>query len=125
MNTKFKSQKMEKNKTEKLFEFAKPYLKKNDFGAAHTQRVFDLAIKNFDIPKESGDLIFASIILHDIGGSSIKDQYEKGQGIAASLLHKLNYNEEVIQEVCNIIRTHHNHPDNPSPAFKILRVLHN
>ena len=32
---------------EKLFELANPYLEKNDFGVAHTRRVFDIAKKNF------------------------------------------------------------------------------
>ncbi len=63
---------------EKLFKLAKPYLEKNDFGMAHTQRVFDIARENFTVPSELRELTFASIILHDIGGSSIKDQYEKG-----------------------------------------------
>jgi hypothetical protein len=30
-------------KHEKLFDLAKPYLKKNEFGETHTQRVFELA----------------------------------------------------------------------------------
>jgi hypothetical protein len=32
-------------KFEKLFELAKPYLEKNDFGVTHTQRVFNIAKK--------------------------------------------------------------------------------
>jgi hypothetical protein len=35
---------------ETIFELAKPYLKKNDFGMPHTRRVFDIAKQNFDIP---------------------------------------------------------------------------
>ena len=111
---------MKNNKIELLFKLAKPYLEINDFGAAHTQRVFDIAGKYFDIPVELEDLVFTSIILHDAGGSSIKDQYEKGPEIASSLLHRLDYDEKIIQEVCGIIQTHHNHPENPSYAFKIL-----
>ena len=108
------------NKIEVLFKLAKPYLEINDLGAAHTQRVFDIAGKYFDIPVELEDLVFTSIILHDVGGSSVKDQYEKGPEIASSLLRKLDYDEKIIQEVCGIIQTHHNHPENPSYAFKVL-----
>src|SRR4030067_1649774 len=75
---------------EKLFALAKPILEKNDLGAAHTSRVLALARQNFSIPEKLEDLIVAAIILHDIGGGSIKDQYEKGPGIAASILQQMN-----------------------------------
>lgn len=111
---------MGKNKLEKLFELAKPYLEKNDFGFAHTQRVFNIARKYFNIPQEFEDLIFPCLILHDIGGSSIKDQYNRGPQIATAILNKLKYRKEIIQEVCKIIKTHHKHLSNPSIAFIIL-----
>jgi len=103
-----------------LFKLAKPYLKKNDFGMHHTRRVFDIAKQNLEIPKEIEELVFCSIIMHDIGGSSIEKQYKYGPEIAANILSKLGYNESFVQEVCEIVRTHHDHPDNPSLAFKIL-----
>jgi hypothetical protein len=105
---------------ERLFELAKPYLEKNDFGMAHTKRVFDLARENFSIPPELQKLTFYSIILHDIGGGSIKNQYEKGPGIAASLLKQMGCDEAFIQKVCTIVGTHHDHPDNPSLPFRVL-----
>jgi hypothetical protein len=105
---------------ERLFELAKPYLEKNDFGMAHTQRVFDIARENFAVPPELRELTFSSIILHDIGGSSIKDQYEKGPEIAAAILKQLGCDESFIQEVCRIIGSHHDHPANPSLPFRVL-----
>jgi hypothetical protein len=105
---------------ERLFELAKPYLEKNDFGVAHTRRVFDIAQENFAVPRELRELTFASIILHDIGGSSIKDQYEKGPEIAASILKQIGCDESFIQEACRIIGAHHDHPDNPSLPFRVL-----
>jgi len=105
---------------ETIFELAKPYLKKNDFGIPHTRRVFDTAKKNFDIPKELEEMVFCSIIMHDIGGSTIEKQYKDGPQIAASILTKLGYNKSFVDEVCENVRTHHNHPDNASLAFKIL-----
>ena len=72
-------------KYHELFELAKPYLEKNDFGVAHTKRVLDTAVKCFHIPKEIEKLVHASIILHDIGGSSVREQYEKGPKIATKL----------------------------------------
>jgi hypothetical protein len=105
---------------ERLFELAKPHLEKNDFGVAHTKRVFDLARENFEVPAELQELTFYSIILHDIGGGSIKNQYEKGPGIAAFLLKQMGCDEVFIQKVCDIIRTHHDHLDNPSLPFRVL-----
>lgn len=107
----------------KLFDLAKTFLEKNDFGLEHTQRVYDLAKRYFSIPKKIQDLVFSSIILHDIGGSNIKEQYEKGPIIAKVLLEQLKAPIDLIEEVCEIIRTHHNHPVEPSLSFQILHDL--
>jgi len=104
----------------KLFVLAKPYLEKNDLGSAHTSRVLAIARNNFPIPKDIEELTVSSIILHDIGGSSIKEQYEKGPGIARSVLREMNCDENFIGKVCQIVGTHHDHPDEPSAAFRIL-----
>jgi len=105
---------------EKVFGLAEPYLKKNDFGMPRTRRVFDIAKKNFEIPQNLEELVFCSRILHDIGGSTIKKQYENGTKIAASILQKLGYDKSFVDEVCEIVRTHHDHPDKPSLVFMIL-----
>ena len=99
---------------------ATPYLEKNDFGIAHTKRVFDIAKQNFPVKPEQKELTFTAIILHDIGGSSIKEQYEKGPQIATIILKKLDCPDYFIRQVCGIISTHHEHPDNPSEPFRIL-----
>ena len=104
----------------KLFELARPYLERNDFGMNHTQRVFHIARENFTVPSGLQDLTFSSIILHDIGGGSIKDQYKKGPEIAASILKQLGCEASFIEEVCKIIRTHHDHPKKPSLPFRVL-----
>jgi len=103
-----------------LFELATPHLKKNDFGVAHTRRVFEIARACFNIPIDIEELTLVSIVLHDIGGSIVKEQYEKGPEIARNLLSRLRYDGDFIQEVCGIIRTHHDHPESPSLSFKIL-----
>ena len=105
---------------ERLFALAKPYLDKNDLGAAHTSRVLAIARKNFPIPMELEDVSVSAIILHDIGGSSIKDQYEKGPKIARSILLQMGCDEEFIRQVCTIVGTHHDHPENPSLPFRVL-----
>lgn len=104
----------------KLFELAEPYLEKNDFGIAHTQRVLEIAKSHFSIPNEILDKVIALIILHDIGGNTIKVQYEKGSKIAEKLMKKVGYSEQITKEVCNMIKRHHEKLENPSEPFKIL-----
>jgi hypothetical protein len=99
---------------------ATPILEENDFGASHTQRVFKIATQNFPVKPEIQDLTYASIILHDIGGCTIKDQYQKGPQIATHLLKQLNCSDNFIMQVCQIIATHHDHPDNPTEPFLAL-----
>ncbi len=105
---------------EKVLELATPILEKNDFGVSHTKRVLEIAKKNFPIKPELQDLTYIAIILHDIGGCTIKDQYEKGPEIATEILKKLGYPDSFIKQVCEIIHTHHDHPANPSEPFKTL-----
>ncbi len=87
---------------------------------AHTKRVFEIAKQNFPVKTELQDLTYSAIILHDIGGSTIKEQYEKGPKIATALLKKLACSESFIKQVCDVISTHHEHPDNPSEPFLSL-----
>lgn len=104
----------------KLLSFARSYLEKNEFGVDHTLRVLEIAEKQLGMPRELKELATAAIILHDIGGSTVKEQYEKGPGIATALLGHLAYPDEFIKNVCKIVGTHHERPENPSEAFKIL-----
>ena len=62
----------------------------------------------------------ASIILHDIGGSTVKEQYREGPKIATNLLRQLCYTDDFIENVCEMVRTHHERPENPSETFQIL-----
>ena len=82
-----------------MFSLAEPYLKKNDFGMPHTRRVFEIAKKNFDIPKEIEELVYCSIIMHDIGGSTIEKQYKNGPEIASSILTNLGYPKAFADQV--------------------------
>ncbi len=103
-----------------LWQLATPYLEKNDFGVGHTQRVLNLAKQHFPIEPVLQELTYTAIILHDIGGCTIKDQYEKGPQIATALLKQLSCSNSFIVQVCKIIATHHDHPDCPSDAFRTL-----
>lgn len=105
---------------ERLFELASPYLERNDFGVAHTQRVLAIAREHFDIPEKIRRQAYALIILHDVGGSSVGDQYEKGPEIAARLLRQVGHDDDFIDTICEDIRRHHARIENPSEVFKIL-----
>jgi len=104
----------------KVLELATPILEKNDFGVSHTKRVLEIAKKNFPVKPELQDLTYTAIILHDIGGCTIKDQYEKGPEIATEILKKLGCPNSFVKQVCEIFHTHHDHPTNPSEPFKTL-----
>jgi len=103
-----------------LMELARPYLEKNDLGVDHTERVLDIAKKHFKIPKELLEEVFCSIILHDIGGSTIEEQYDRGPEIAANLLRQLGYSDRFARKICKTIGTHHERLTKPSKAFMIL-----
>ena len=110
-------------KYQKLLELAKPYLEKNDMGAEHTIRVLGTAKKNYskyNLNRSEKDIILSLAVLHDIGGPTIKQQYDKGPKIAKKLLEKLKYCSFDINLICKIISIHHNRLDNPSDIFKIL-----
>jgi hypothetical protein len=96
------------------------YLEKNDFGLAHTKRVFGIAKQHFPVKPDLQELTYTAIIFHDIGGSTIKDQYEKGPQIATQILKKLGCSDNFVKQVCDIISTHHEHPNNPSKPFRAL-----
>lgn len=110
-------------KYEKLLELATHYLEKNDLGVAHTLRVLEIAKENYDkydLDESWKDNVFSLIILHDVGGSEIKDQYEKGPIIAKELLEKLDYHPFDIKLICGFIARHHEKLKDPLDIFKIL-----
>lgn len=104
----------------KLFELAKPYLRKNELGVEHTERVLRFAKKRFRVPDKDKELVYSAIVLHDIGGSTVEEQRVKGPKIAVKLMRKLKYPERLAREICEMIKFHHDRLENPSRAFKIL-----
>ena len=110
-------------KHQKLLELARHHLENNDLGVEHTLRVLNTAKKNYsryDLDESWKDTVLSLIILHDIGGSTIKEQYENGPKIAQKLLKKLNYPTFDIKLICKMISKHHEKLSSPHDAFKIL-----
>jgi hypothetical protein len=110
-------------KYKQLLELAKPNLEENDLGVNHTLRVLEIVKNNYtkyNLDETWKDVVFSLIVLHDIGGSEIKDQYEKGPIIAKKLLEKLNYHNFDIKLICGFIERHHERLNDPHDMFKIL-----
>ena len=110
-------------KYESLLELVKPYLKNNELGVEHTLRVLEIAKENYnkyDLDESWKDIVFSLILLHDVGGSSIKEQYFNGPVIAKKLLQQLGYHEFDIKLICGCIASHHEILKNPHEIFKIL-----
>ena len=107
----------------KLLELSKPYLEKNDLGVEHTLRVLEITTKNYnkyDLDRSWKDIVFSLILLHDIGGKTIDEQYKKGPKIAKELMERLGYHKFDIKLICNFIARHHERLNNPHDIFKIL-----
>jgi HD superfamily phosphodiesterase len=75
------------------------------------------------------DVIIYSAILHDIGIPACKKKYNsidgqlqeiEGPPIAREILENFNINEEIINEVCNIVGSHHSMGEIETTNFKII-----
>ncbi len=83
----------------------------------------DVARKNYDkysLDRTWKETVFSLVVLHDIGGSEIKDQYKRGPAIARKLLNKLDYKKFDINLICTFIAKHHERLEDPHDVFKIL-----
>ena len=107
--------------TDKLFELATPYLGKKRFRS----RAYQAGFRNCKTKLSSqtrtrrtnlhpGCYLRSFFILFFYGASAdVMENY-------GSILKKLGCSGSFIRQVCEIISTHHEHPDNPSEPFKTL-----
>jgi HD superfamily phosphohydrolase YqeK len=83
------------------------------------------------VHEEKGDpaVVLSAAYLHDIGirnaeekynSSAPKYQHEEGPPVAKAILEKLDANELLIDEVCDIIGHHHSPRDVESTNFKVV-----
>lgn len=105
---------------DKIIQLATPILEKNDFGVSHTQRVYNIAKEHFPINPEHQDLTYASIILHDIGGCTIKRPIRKRTNNRHTTTKTTKQPPRIHQSGREIIATHHDHPDNPTEPFQTV-----
>lgn len=79
--------------------------------------------------KGNANLVLAAAILHDIGIKNAEAKYksadpslqeQEGPPVAMQILKKLDYPDDFIKEVCDIIGHHHHPRDDESENFKIV-----
>jgi CRISPR/Cas system-associated endonuclease Cas3-HD len=83
------------------------------------------------VHEEKGDpaVVLTAAYLHDIGIKNAEEKYqsaapryqhEEGPPVAREILSKLDANEHLIEEVCDIIGHHHSPRDEETTNFKVL-----
>ncbi len=107
---------------------------KNYFGRdikriIHAEKVLDFAEQLLRAEEADPAVVIAAAILHDIGihkaeekhkSSSGKFQEIEGPPIAREILKKLQFPQEIIDEVCVIIANHHSPGKVDTNNFKVL-----
>ena len=96
----------------------------------HAKKVEEYAVKMLaDEPEADPNVVIAAALLHDIGIKKAEEiygsanaEYQEAEGpaVARSILKDLDYAEEFINEVCDIIGHHHHPRPNETINFKVL-----
>ena len=95
----------------------------------HAKKVITYAEMILAEEEAEPNLVLAAAALHDIGiknaedkhgSSSAKYQEIEGPPVAEEILKKLEYPEEFIQEVCDIIGHHHHPREEETTNYKVL-----
>ncbi len=82
-----------------------------------------------DYPQANREVVVISAILHDVGTKEAEKKYgytneelqaKEGAIVAKNILQKLGIKKEIIDEVCNIIASHHTPAEINTLNFKIL-----
>ncbi|MEW6141802.1 MAG: HD domain-containing protein [Chloroflexota bacterium] len=95
----------------------------------HARKVTEYAEKLIDLEKGDGVIVLGASVLHDIGIHEAERKYNstagkyqeiEGPPIARSILNRLGFQPEQIDEICNIIAHHHSPGIINTQNFKIL-----
>ena len=95
----------------------------------HALRVTAYACQLMEMEPANPDLVVATALLHDIGireaerkyGSSAGNlQESEGPPVAREILSRLGFNEPFINEVCEIIASHHSPGEVDTDNFRII-----
>jgi len=107
----------------------KLYFKQDFKRIGHAAKVARYAEKI--VLQEKGDpaVVLSAAYLHDIGikeaerkqqNNEVADHEEEGPAVARELLTKLDANQDLIEEVCDIISHHHHPGDHDTTNFRIV-----
>jgi hypothetical protein len=95
----------------------------------HALRVTAFACRLMEMEPANPDLVVATALLHDIGireaerkyGSSAGNLQEiEGPPVAREILSRIGFNEQFINEVCEIIASHHSPGEVDSDNFRVI-----
>lgn len=124
------SQDKYKTKKELLIFEMERYFGSDQKRIIHAKKVLDFAEQLLDKEKKADRLIvIAASLLHDIGIHKAEEKYgspaghfqeQEGPPIARSIMEKLRFKAEVIDEVCLIIANHHSPGKVNTLNFKVL-----
>lgn len=107
----------------------KLYFKQDFKRIGHAARVARYAEKLVEQEKGDPAVVLSAAYLHDIGhteaerkhqSTAAEYQEQEGPAVARELLAKLDANEELIGEVCDIIGHHHHPREDDTVNFKIV-----
>lgn len=120
---------MDKVVENKMIEKMKQYFDEDKKYIDHTLEVLEYAKEI--LKQENGDknIVFTAAIFHDIGINLCKEKYNstggqlqeiEGPPIAREILKEMEVDSDIIDEVCDIIASHHSPGEIDTINFKII-----
>jgi len=113
----------------KIIEDMKQFFENDKKYIDHALKVLNYAKEILKQEKGDSKIVFLAAILHDIGIRLCKSKYNstggqlqerEGPPIARKMLSKLKVDNKIIDEVCDIIASHHSPGEINTINFKIL-----
>ena len=113
----------------KIIENMKQYFEDDRKYVDHALKVLNYAKEILKQEKGDSEIVFSAAILHDIGITSCKKKYNstggqlqeiEGPPIARKILKKLEVDNKIIDEICDIIASHHSPGEIDTANFKII-----
>lgn len=123
---------MNQETKEKLISEMESYFGKDRRRIRHARKVLEHAEELLKKERGSGAnecVVTSAAVLHDIGIHACEKKYgltaghlqeKEGPPIARRIMEKLNFEEDVIKEVCDIIASHHSPGEVDTSNFRIL-----